>query len=81
MGKKVAGCCHDWGAFMNYDLRALVRMGCGWVLFLVGTIGWLLPIIPGVPLMFLGLGLIFGTARVRASRILLRRWWHKQRGK
>jgi uncharacterized membrane protein YbaN (DUF454 family) len=54
-------------------------MGCGWVLVLVGIIGWVLPIIPGAPLMLLGLGLVFGAARVRALRILLRRWWSAQR--
>ncbi|MBM3893467.1 hypothetical protein FJ365_03655 [Candidatus Dependentiae bacterium] len=79
--KKAAGCYHDWGTLMNYDLRSLARMGCGGILFLLGTTGWILPIIPGVPLIFLGLGLIFGKARVRAMRILLRRWWHAQWGK
>lgn len=60
---------------MNQDMKSVVRMGCGAVVFVVGIAGLFLPIIPGIPLILLGIGLLFGVRVVRKIQVIVVGWW------
>lgn len=53
---------------LNSGLVYQVRMVCGWCLILLGIAGCILPIIPGLPLLALGIALV-------GRRHPTIRWW------
>jgi uncharacterized membrane protein YbaN (DUF454 family) len=54
----------------------------GWLLVAVGVVGCVVPVIPGIPLLLAGLGLL-AYEYVWAKRLLERvqGWWHQVRWK
>ena len=54
----------------------------GWLLVVLGLVGFVLPVIPGIPLLLAGLGLL-AYEYVWAKRLLdrMKGWWHQVRWK
>ena len=69
-GMKTTGWGH-WG-----------RLAGGWLLIVAGLAGVVLPILPGIPLLLAGLGLL-ACEYVWARRMLerVKRWWEEARRK
>lgn len=65
-------------AYRSRKTPSIARTLFGWILLGAGVLGLLLPILPGLPLLFVGLLLLSGNYRwARQSLRWLRKWARK----
>ena len=65
------------------DKSPLLRMVVGWVCLIIGLLGIILPIIPGIPFLIVGLALLSTEHRWVRSLLIwtkrkLGRWWPRK---
>jgi len=66
----------------NAGWRRWARLACGWLLVVAGLAGFVLPVIPGIPLLLGGLALL-AYEYVWAQRLMdrVKEWWKEARRK